>query len=291
MLEIDDVSVVLGEATVLKSVSARVEEGGWLGLVGPNGAGKTTLLRAVTGLVAYQGRINVAGRAWSATSRRAAARLVAYVPQRPVLPSAMSVTDYVLLGRSAHHSYLGGETRRDRHVVATVLERLDLTALARRPLGQVSGGEAQRAVLGRAIAQEAPVLVMDEPTASLDLGHGQLVLELADELRREHSISVLCALHDLTLAAQYADRLLVLSGGEAVSSGSAEEVLTEPNVRKFFGATVEVLAGRDGVVVAPARRARPAHSGPDRAETDAPARRREEEAGETGYSHTWAAAL
>ncbi|MGH9105277.1 MAG: ABC transporter ATP-binding protein, partial [Acidimicrobiales bacterium] len=164
------------------------------------------------------------------------------------------VTDYVLLGRSAHHSYLGAETARDRRVAAAALERLDLAGLAHRALGEVSGGEAQRAVLARALVQESPVLVMDEPTASLDLGHGQLVLEIADELRREKGLCVLCAIHDLTLAGQYADRLLVLSHGRAALSGPASDVLTEANVRHFFEAEVEVLPGRCGPTVSPVRR-------------------------------------
>ena len=256
MLEIDDLSVDLGGKRVLDSVSTSVEKGCWLALVGPNGAGKTTLLRAVAGLVPYQGEIRIGGRSSLTANRREAARPVAYVPQRPILPPAMTVTDYVLLGRSAHHSFLGAETRRDRRVVATVLDRLGLGPFARRPLGQVSGGEAQRAVLARALAQEAPVLVMDEPTASLDLGHGQRVLELADELRREHALSVLCALHDLTIAGQYADQLLVLSSGRAVLSGSPHEVLTGSSVEAIFEATVEIFDGRDGIVVAPARPAR-----------------------------------
>ena len=261
MLEITNLTVDLGDARILDSVSATLEQGCWLSLVGPNGAGKTTLLRAVAGLVAYSGEIRIAGRLSLASSRREAARLVAFVPQRPVLPPAMTVTDYVLLGRSAHHSFLGGETRRDRRVVAIVIDRLGLGPLAHRPLGNVSGGEAQRAVLGRALAQEAPVLVMDEPTASLDLGHGQLVLELADELRREHALSVLCALHDLTIAGQYADQLLVLSGGHVVARGRPHEVLTEPGIEAVFDATVEIFAGRDGVVVAPARPFRPGRGG------------------------------
>ncbi len=253
MLEIEDLSVDFGGARVLDSVSMHVEEGSWLSLVGPNGAGKTTLLRAVAGLVAHSGEVRISGRSPEGTSRRQVARLVAYVPQRPVLPPAMTVTDYVLLGRSAHHSFFGAETRRDRRVVARVLERLGLGPFARRALGQISGGEAQRAVLARVLAQEAPVLVMDEPTASLDLGHGQLVLELTDELRREHALAVLCAIHDLTIAGQYADQLLVLSNGRPVLGGAPGEVLNEANVGAVFGATVEIFEGRSGVVVAPAR--------------------------------------
>jgi iron complex transport system ATP-binding protein len=166
----------------------------------------------------------------------------------------MTVTDYVLLGRSAHHSYLGPETARDRRVAGAVLERLALSSFAQRPLGELSGGESQRAVLARALVQEAPVLAMDEPTTSLDLGHAQLVLELADQLRREKGLCVLCAIHDLTLAAQFAERLLVLSHGAAVATGPPVEVLTERNIGRFFGAEVEVLCGRSGLAVTPVRR-------------------------------------
>jgi iron complex transport system ATP-binding protein len=254
VLEIERVTVVLGGATVLSGVSARVERGGWLGVIGPNGAGKSTLVRAVTGLVRYEGAISIAGRAYTKSDLRHRARSVAYVPQRPVLPRSMSVTDYVLLGRSAHHAYLGAETARDRRVAATVLERLQLSTFSKRLLGELSGGESQRVVLARALVQEAPVLVMDEPTTSLDLGHSQLVLELADELRREKGLCVLCAIHDLTLAAQFSERLLVLSQGHAVLSGHPAEVLTEANIRRFFEAEVEVLDGASGPAVSPVRR-------------------------------------
>jgi iron complex transport system ATP-binding protein len=253
MLEVDDLSVAFGGAVVLQGVSARVGRGGWLGLVGPNGAGKTTLLRAVLGLVPYGGEVRIDGRR-PRGDRRATARLAAYVPQRPVLPPAMTVVDYVLLGRSPHRGLLGAETAADRDAAASALERLDLARLATRPLGAVSGGEAQRAVLARALAQQAPVLVMDEPTASLDLGHAQAVLELADQLRRERDLVVLSALHDLTLAGQYADQLLLLAGGQPVASGSPRDVVTEANLTKVFGASVRVAADpAGGVTVLPVR--------------------------------------
>jgi iron complex transport system ATP-binding protein len=121
-------------------------------------------------------------------------------------------------------------------------------------LAELSGGEAQRVVLARALVQEAPVLVLDEPTTSLDLGHSQLVLELVDELRDEKGISVLCAIHDLTLAAQFAENLLVLCHGRAVASGTPADVLTEVNIRRFFGAEVEVLRSGSGLAVTPVRR-------------------------------------
>ena len=253
MLEVDDVSVALGGRTVLSHLSTFVRPGGWLGVVGPNGAGKSTLLRAIAGLVRYDGHVRIAGREYKAAELRARARAVAFVPQRPVLPRSMNVTDYVLLGRSAHHSYLGPETARDLSVAAEVLQRLQLRDFARRPLGELSGGEAQRAVLARALTQEAPVLVMDEPTTSLDLGHAQAVLELADQLRRENGICVVCSLHDLTVAAQFAEELLVLSGGRSVLSGGPAQILTEDNVKRYFGADVEVLPGLGGPVVSPIR--------------------------------------
>jgi iron complex transport system ATP-binding protein len=271
VLDVEDATVVLGGVTVLRQVSAHVGRGGWLGVVGPNGAGKSTLIRAVVGLVPYQGRVRIAGREYALTDHRRRARAVAYVPQRPVMPRSMTVADYVLLGRSAHHSYLGPETARDRRVASAVLDRLELSAFARRPLGELSGGESQRAVLARALVQEAPVLVMDEPTTSLDLGHAQLVLELTDELRREKGLCVLCAIHDLTLAAQYAERLLVLSEGRAVLSGPPGEVLTEQNISRFFGARVEVLPGRSGPAVSPVRRPVPAPAEMPATNTEMPA--------------------
>jgi len=257
-LEVKDCSVALAGTVVLSEVSATVGPGQWLGVIGPNGAGKSTLVRAILGLVPFTGAVRALGVDLARGTRRQWARLVSYVPQRPVLPASMSVTDYVLLGRSAHHPYLGAETARDRRATATVLDRLDLAALAGRQLGHLSGGELQRAVLARALVQEAPVLVMDEPTTSLDLGHSQMVLDLADELRREQGLTVLCALHDLTLAGQYSDHLLVICEGRSVLAGPPAQVLTRPNLERFFEATVSVVDHQGRPAVLPARRRRPA---------------------------------
>lgn len=253
MLEVRDLRVDLDGTRVLEDVDLMVGAGRFVGLVGPNGAGKSTLIRAVLGLIAHQGEISIRGERFPPKSRRKAARLVAYVPQRPVLPSSMTVTDFVLLGRAAHHSYLGAETLKDRRVVAAMLERLELRELAKRELGHVSGGEAQRAVLARALVQEAPVLVMDEPTTSLDLGHGQRVLEIADELRLERGLCLLCSLHDLNFAAQYCEDVLVLARGRPVAFGPPEEVLTAKLIKSCFGASVEVLGRKSGIAIAPVR--------------------------------------
>jgi len=253
-IELRDVSVAYDGTTVLTGLSLRVGPGEWIGVIGPNGAGKTTLLRAVAGLVPHLGEVSLTGTSIASLSRRKLSQLVAYVPQRPTIPASLTVTDYVLMGRTPYISYFGMEGRRDRRVVADVLDRLDLGPFADRALGSMSGGEVQRAVLGRALAQQAPLLLLDEPTAALDVGHQQQVLELIDELRTEHALTVASAVHDLTLAGQFADRLLLLSGGRAAAEGSARTVLTESAIREHYGASVRVLEGPDGsVLVIPTR--------------------------------------
>ena len=206
-LDVAGLRVAYAGHEVLSGISLAVAEGGWLCLIGPNGSGKTTLLRAIAGLVDFGGEVRLDGEPLDTARRRRLARLIAYVPQRPTLPAAMIVCDYVALGRTPYIALFGTEDRRDRAVVASVLARLGLDALGDRELGSLSGGEAQRAVLGRALAQQAPLLLLDEPTAALDIGHGQRVLELVDELRDERRLTVVSAMHDLTLAGEFSDRL------------------------------------------------------------------------------------
>jgi iron complex transport system ATP-binding protein len=191
-------------------------------------------------------------------TRRDLARMVAYVPQKPELPAEMTVADYILLGRSPHIGYFGVEKAHDHAVCANLLERLDLSSMADRQLGTLSGGELQRLVLARALAQEAPVLLLDEPTSALDLGRRVDALEIIDALRREHGLTVLSAMHDLTLAGQFADRLLLLAGSRVVASGTPEVVLDEATLTAHFGLHVQVLRTDDGeLVVAPRRTGSP----------------------------------
>ena len=253
-VKLRSVSVQLGSATVVRSVSAGAEEGAWVSLIGPNGAGKTTLLRAIAGLVPYAGSVRVDGEEVAGLGRTRVARRVALVPQEPVIPADAHVGEYVLLGRTPHLSAFSRESPRDLELAATALERLDLLGLAGRRLGTLSGGERQRAVLARALAQEAPVLLLDEPTAALDVGRQQQVLELVDGLRRERGLTVVSAMHDLTLAGQFAERLLLVDGGLLVASGEPAEVLTPELIAAHYGASVHVVADeRLGVVVVPAR--------------------------------------
>jgi iron complex transport system ATP-binding protein len=249
---LEDVSVRYDGSTVVREVSLRVEPGQWVCLIGPNGAGKTSVLRAIAGLVPHAGRISMNGEGGVATGRRRA-QLVAFVPQRPSIPEAMTVAAYVLMGRTPYIPYFGVESTHDLGVVDAVLDRMELRGLAGRPLGELSGGELQRAVLARALAQEAPVLLLDEPTSSLDIGHQQQVLELVDALRRDRGLTILSAMHDLTLAGQFADRLVLLSGGRVASEGNAATVLTEAKLAEHYGAHVKVIREGDAIAVVPRR--------------------------------------
>jgi iron complex transport system ATP-binding protein len=255
-ISLEEVTVEIGAAPILHAISASVEPSEWVCLIGPNGAGKTTLLRAVAGLLGYSGSISLSGRGVAALGRGELSRRVAFVPQVPVMPVDMTVIEYVLLGRTPHIGYLGSEGRRDRDAAGRALLRLDLAGLAWRPLGSLSGGERQRAVLARALAQEAPLLLLDEPTASLDVGRQQQALELVDALRRSEGLTVFSAMHDLTLAGQYAERLLLIAGGRLAASGTPGEVLTEELIAAHYAASVRILdLDGAGVAVVPARQA------------------------------------
>jgi len=250
VIRAEDVSVILDGHRVVDGVSLDVSEGEWVTLVGANGAGKTTFLRAVCGLVRAAGRVLVGGDEVARLRRRELARRLAVVPQAPVVPHGMSVSEYVLLGRSPYVSYAGRESRRDLAVARAALQRLDLTGFAERELASLSGGERQRAILARALAQEARVLVLDEPTTALDAGRQQQVLELVDDLRVEHGLTVLSAMHDLTLAGQYAERVVLLARGRVAAEGDPAEVLTAETIAEHYGALVRIHEG----AVIPVRR-------------------------------------
>ena len=253
-VELKRVSVALDGRPVLRELSLRIPGGSRLGLIGPNGSGKTTLLRAIAGLVGHQGEIRLGATAAASLSRQELARRIALVPQNPSVPAGFTVTDYVLLGRNPWIPHLGTESRRDLEIVGSVLGQLDLTGLAARRLDSLSGGERQRAVLARALAQQAPVLLLDEPTTGLDVGHQQQVLELVDSLRDDLELTVVSAMHDLTLAGQFADHLVLLDGGRVAAAGSAATVLTEEVIGRHYHASVRVLEDPGGgIVVIPVR--------------------------------------
>ncbi len=245
-----DVRVAFGETEALRGVDLRLAPGEWLGLIGPNGAGKSTLLRAIAGLVDHHGTISLR------CGRRPGGTDVALVPQIPILPEGMTVAEYALLGRNPHLGWLAIESRRDRRIVSGVLERLELQSFADRPVAHLSGGETQRVVLARALAQQAPILLLDEPTSALDLGHRDAVLELIDNLRRSDGISVIAAMHDLGTAARFADRLALIDGGRIVADGAPRSVLAPGRLSTVYATPLSVHTIDGEIVVLPAPRAR-----------------------------------
>ncbi|MBO0869833.1 MAG: ABC transporter ATP-binding protein [Micromonosporaceae bacterium] len=257
-VELERVSVALDGQPILHGVDLTVPEGSWVTVIGPNGAGKSTLLRAVGGLVAFGGAIRLFGTPLRRLPRRDRARLVATVAQDPVVPPGMAVLDYVLLGRTPYIAPLGRESATDLAAVDAVLERLDLAGLAGRRLESLSGGERQRAFLARALAQGASLLLLDEPTTALDIGHQQDVLDLVDQLRRDGGLTVLSTMHDLSVAGGYADRLVLLVDGRLVAAGPPREVLTEQLLSEHYRARVTVVDTGHGPLVVPVRPARSA---------------------------------
>ncbi|WP_423745334.1 ATP-binding cassette domain-containing protein (plasmid) [Haladaptatus sp. SPP-AMP-3] len=246
MIRIEDVSITLGENEVLDGVSASIDEGRFVGLVGPNGAGKTTLLRATNGVLSPDsGRVVVDDDAIADLSSKAASRRVATVPQDTSLSFDFDVRDVVAMGRNPYRTRFGSEiggkaagndgfdggTGTD--VVERAMDRTEVSAFADRSITEVSGGERQRVLLARALAQDTPVLLLDEPTASLDINHQVRTFELVRELVADGK-TVVAAIHDLNLAAHYCDELLLLADGSVLADGTPTEVLAEETLREAF---------------------------------------------------------
>ena len=239
-IEIDDVSVNFGSVEVLDGVDASVGRGEFVGLVGPNGAGKTTLLRTINGVLAPdEGRVAVDGEAVAELSAAEAGTLVATVPQNTHLSFAFDVRRIVAMGRHPYISRFGTESERDRELIGRAMERTGVADLADRSVEAVSGGERQRVLLARALAQDTPVILLDEPTASLDVNHQVRTFELVADLVAEGT-TVVAAIHDLNLAAHYCDALLLLADGGILASGPPEEVLTEGHLETAFGTRAAV---------------------------------------------------
>ncbi|WP_137283303.1 heme ABC transporter ATP-binding protein [Halorussus salinisoli] len=245
MIEIDDVSVTLGETEILDGVTTTIEDGQFVGLVGPNGAGKTTLLRAIHGVLKpNSGSVEVDGDAVADLSSKETSRRVAVVPQDTTLSFDFPVEEVVAMGRHPYRSRFGGvgvagsdspsAGESDRERVAAAMERTEVEHLADRSITAVSGGERQRVLLARALAQDAPALLLDEPTASLDINHQVRTLELVRELADEDGKTVVAAIHDLNLAAHYCDELRLLAGGGIRASGDPEAVLREDHLEAAF---------------------------------------------------------
>jgi iron complex transport system ATP-binding protein len=251
-----------GRAEVLRGVDLSVDRGEVVGLIGPNGAGKTTVIRVVSGaLRADAGEVRVAGVELHRRTARETARLVSVVPQELAPTFEFTALEVVLMGRAPYQGRLGGGGAEDFRRVREAMEAAGVHHLAERSLGHLSGGEKQRVVLAQALAQDAPLLLLDEPTTHLDPGHVVAILEVVGGLAREGR-AILAVFHDLNLAAASCHRLVALDGGEVRAEGSPEEVLTPSLLRGVYGVEADVyphpLTGRPVVVMGPPLRPPPA---------------------------------
>jgi iron complex transport system ATP-binding protein len=242
MLKITNLSASYAQRRVLHNVSLEVHNGEVLALIGPNGAGKSTLVRAVSGVLPnVRGDVRKNGTDLLDTSASERARLISVVPQVAALPPAFTVWETVLLGRTPYLNFLGQTSSADEAIARRALERVDALDLSERRVGELSGGEQQRVLLARALAQATPILLLDEPTSHLDLHHQIGLLELVRTLAHNDQLAVLIALHDLNLAARYADRIALLVQGEVKALGTPREVLTPALISEAYHWPVQVV--------------------------------------------------
>jgi iron complex transport system ATP-binding protein len=242
MLEVRSMVASYGNRQVLKNISLQIPAGRILAVIGPNGAGKTTLIRALSGILPIiAGQVFVQGRDLSRLSASDRARWMAVVPQARNLPPAFTAWETVLLGRTPHLSWLGQVSPKDEQIARQAMDRTQTLELADRPMGELSGGEQQRILLARALTQAAPILLMDEPTSHLDLHYQFGLLDQVKALARQDNLAVLAVLHDLNLAARYADLVALLVQGELRAFGPAAEVLTPALLSPAYQVPLEIF--------------------------------------------------
>jgi iron complex transport system ATP-binding protein len=226
IVQLDQVSLSYGARRVLDLISLRLEAGERVGVIGANGAGKTTLLKVIGGVLpASGGKVRIDGVDVAVIPRRRMARLVAVVPQDLVIPFSFTVREMVELGRTAYMGLFGGFGTADRRAVEHAMEVTDATGLASRVVNELSGGERQRVLVAMALAQQARILLLDEPTQRLDLTRQAEILDLIRDVSASRGLTVLAAIHDLNLAALYFDRMILLSGGAIVADGAPDRAL------------------------------------------------------------------
>lgn len=236
MLEARNISIQYSGHPVVRDVSVSLESGKLVALLGPNGAGKTSLLKSLNGsLLPFSGEISVDGRPLGQLSRREVAQRIAVVAQETETNFPVSVLDYVLGGRYAHGEALGWETEQDLRVAEDCIRLCDLSGYERRNMNKLSGGERQRAVLARAIATQAGILLLDEPTANLDLAHQAMMFRLVKERCGGCGASAIVITHDPNLASEFADEMILMKDGAIIAQGAPQSVLTTENIRQAFG--------------------------------------------------------
>jgi iron complex transport system ATP-binding protein len=236
-LEMRDVTLAYGRHPVLRDITFKAAPGEMVGLIGPNGSGKSTIIKALSHVItAAAGRVLVNGRDITAIPRRELACLVGVVPQLPLLPSTFTAFEIVLMGRNPHLGLFQSEGRHDWALAQQAMAKTGTIALADRRVNELSGGEIQGLLIARVLVQETSAILLDEPTANLDIGRQVEVLDLIRGLCRGNAVTALAALHDLNLAAQYCDRLLLISRGGVFAEGTPAQVITDANIKDVYGA-------------------------------------------------------
>jgi iron complex transport system ATP-binding protein len=241
MLKIQNLSASYSGHQVLHDVSLDVKNGEVLALIGPNGAGKSTIIRAASGVIPSLGNVRTNGDNFASLSPLQRARYLAVVPQAISLPPAFTVWETVLMGRTPYLGFLGHTSAIDEEAAKQSLNKVNALTFADRRVGELSGGERQRVLLARALCQSTPILLLDEPTAHLDLQYQVSLLELVRDLAHRENLAVLIALHDLNLAAHYADRVALLVGGHLKATGTPREVLTSELISEAYCLPVQVV--------------------------------------------------
>jgi iron complex transport system ATP-binding protein len=239
----NSLDVFYGYRQILKEINLEVKPGEVLAVIGPNGSGKSTLIRVSSGiLIPQRGSVTVDDINVHNLTPERRARLISVVPQAVRLPDSFSAFETVLMGRTSYVGWLGNESKVDRQASISAMERTNTGCLAEQYIGELSGGEQQRVLIARALAQAAPVMLMDEPTAHLDLKYQSSIMGLIQSLAHNDGLAVLIVLHDLNLASLYADRVALIVGGKLLACGSPEEVLNAETLTNAYGVPVNVVA-------------------------------------------------